>query len=58
MTPPRLTAAFALLFAGALAVAGCGSSSSGGGSGSGAKEGGTAAVLMGTAPDFLDPQEG
>jgi peptide/nickel transport system substrate-binding protein len=34
-------------------LAACGSSSSTSG-----KEGGTASVLMGTAPDFLDPQEG
>src|SRR4051812_3293989 len=51
----------------AAAVAACGSSSDSTGratpaktaSGSAAtKDGGTATVLMGTAPDFLDPQEG
>ena len=36
----------------ALGIAACGSS------GTSTKEGGTATVLMGTAPDFLDPQEG
>jgi CO/xanthine dehydrogenase Mo-binding subunit len=36
----------------ALGLAACGSS------GTAVKEGGTATVLMGTAPDFLDPQEG
>ena len=36
-----------------LAACGGGSSSSGGG-----QEGGTATVLMGTAPDYLDPQLG
>jgi len=46
-----------LLLGGITALAGlilvaCGSSSSGGGS-----NGGTATVLMGTAPDYLDPQE-
>jgi peptide/nickel transport system substrate-binding protein len=56
MTRAPLTAAFALVCAGTLAVAGCGSSSNGGGSGT--TQGGTATVLMGTAPDFLDPQEG
>jgi peptide/nickel transport system substrate-binding protein len=36
----------------AVGVAACGSS------GTSVKEGGTATVLMGTAPDYLDPQEG
>jgi peptide/nickel transport system substrate-binding protein len=45
--------ALALTTAAVLAVAGCGGSDNGGGS---AKEGGKATVLMGTAPDFLDPQ--
>jgi peptide/nickel transport system substrate-binding protein len=36
----------------AVGIAACGSS------GAATKEGGTASVLMGTAPDFLDPQEG
>jgi peptide/nickel transport system substrate-binding protein len=36
----------------AVGIAACGSS------GPATKEGGTATVLMGTAPDFLDPQEG
>jgi peptide/nickel transport system substrate-binding protein len=48
-------AAFAVVSASTLAVAGCGSSSTGS---SAAAQGGTATVLMGTAPDFLDPQEG
>jgi len=38
-------------------LAACGGSSNSSSSSSG-KEGGTASVLMGTAPDFLDPQEG
>jgi peptide/nickel transport system substrate-binding protein len=42
-----------LACAAALGIVACGSSSSGA-----VKEGGTATVLMGTAPDFLDPQEG
>jgi peptide/nickel transport system substrate-binding protein len=37
----------------ALGLAACG----GGGGGGGGSEGGTATVLMGTAPDYLDPQE-
>jgi peptide/nickel transport system substrate-binding protein len=37
----------------ALVLAACG----GGGGGGGGSEGGTATVLMGTAPDYLDPQE-
>jgi peptide/nickel transport system substrate-binding protein len=37
----------------ALGLAACG----GGGGGGGGTEGGTATVLMGTAPDYLDPQE-
>jgi peptide/nickel transport system substrate-binding protein len=45
--------------AAALGVAACGSSSSEkSSSATPAKTGGTATVLMGTAPDFLDPQEG
>jgi hypothetical protein len=46
----------------ALVVAGCGggsdSSTSSSGSSSGGSEGGTATVLMGTAPDYLDTQLG
>jgi peptide/nickel transport system substrate-binding protein len=46
----------------ALVAAGCGGGSSDNsstsGSSSGGSEGGTATVLMGTAPDFLDPQLG
>src|SRR4029453_3045598 len=41
----------------ALGLTACGSSS-GGASTSSTKEGGRATVLMGTAPDYLDPQEG
>jgi peptide/nickel transport system substrate-binding protein len=46
-----------------MAVAGCGGGSSDNGSsttagGGGGSEGGTASVLMGTAPDYLDPQLG
>jgi peptide/nickel transport system substrate-binding protein len=48
--------ALALTTAAALAIAGCGGSDNGGGGS--AKEGGKATVLMGTAPDFLDPQLG
>ena len=49
--------------AAALGITACGGSSSGSGTGSGSgssssSSGGTATVLMGTAPDFLDPQEG
>jgi peptide/nickel transport system substrate-binding protein len=47
-----------LLLAGATALAGLILSACGGGSSSsGGSEGGTATVLMGTAPDYLDPQE-
>ena len=47
-----------LLLAGATALAGLILSACGGGSSSsGGTEGGTATVLMGTAPDYLDPQE-
>jgi peptide/nickel transport system substrate-binding protein len=49
----KLAGAAALCFATMLGIAACGSSSGGS-----VKEGGTATVLMGTAPDFLDPQEG
>jgi peptide/nickel transport system substrate-binding protein len=46
----------------ALVVVGCGgggdSSTSSSGSSSGGSEGGTVSVLMGTAPDYLDPQLG
>src|SRR5262245_34894800 len=51
------TPAVTLAVAAALAIAGCGSSDNGSGS-STAQEGGKATVLMGTAPDFLDPQLG
>jgi len=54
MRRPALTAV-TLATVAALAIAGCGGSSGGGAS---AKEGGGATVLMGTAPDFLDPQLG
>jgi len=54
MRRPALTAVTLATLA-ALALAGCGGSSGGGAS---AKEGGSATVLMGTAPDFLDPQLG
>jgi peptide/nickel transport system substrate-binding protein len=57
----RLGGAAALVCATGVVIAGCGGSSSTSTSGSAAKsgpEGGTATVLMGTAPDFLDPQEG
>jgi peptide/nickel transport system substrate-binding protein len=47
-----LTGVAAISCVAALGVAACGSSSTA------TKEGGTATVLMGTAPDFLDPQEG
>jgi peptide/nickel transport system substrate-binding protein len=48
----RIAGATALSCAAVVGVAACGSSSTA------VKEGGTATVLMGTAPDFLDPQEG
>ena len=57
----RLGGAAALVCATGVAIAGCGSSASNSTSQSAAKsgpQGGTATVLMGTAPDFLDPQEG
>ena len=47
-----LTGVAALSCVAALGVAACGST------GTATKEGGTVSVLMGTAPDFLDPQEG
>jgi peptide/nickel transport system substrate-binding protein len=52
MTRALLLATFAVL---CTAVAACGSSSDEGSAGT---EGGSATVLMGTAPDYLDPQEG
>jgi peptide/nickel transport system substrate-binding protein len=54
-------AAAVLAGAAAVGVSACGgssSSSSGSGTATAARQGGTAKVLMGTAPDFLDPQEG
>jgi peptide/nickel transport system substrate-binding protein len=48
----RLVGVMALSCATALGVAACG------GSGTAVTECGTAKVLMGTAPDFLDPQLG
>jgi peptide/nickel transport system substrate-binding protein len=53
----RTPAALALVLTtvAALAVGACGGSDNGGESG---KEGGKATVLMGTAPDYLDPQLG
>ncbi|HEY1274022.1 MAG TPA: ABC transporter substrate-binding protein [Thermoleophilaceae bacterium] len=51
----RIAGAAALSCAAVGGVAACGSSSSGS---TAVKEGGTATVLMGTAPDYLDPQEG
>jgi peptide/nickel transport system substrate-binding protein len=50
----RLLGVTAVSCAAALGVAACG----GGGSSGTVAEGGTAKVLMGTAPDFLDPQLG
>ncbi len=44
-------AAITLAGAAALGLAACGG-------GNRAEEGGSATVLMGTAPDFLDPEEG
>jgi peptide/nickel transport system substrate-binding protein len=59
----RLAAVLAAACVTAGGIAACGSSDSskpsgGGGGGGGGKEGGTATVLMGTAPDFLDPGQG
>ena len=48
----------AVVAAFALVVAGCGGGGSSSTSSSGSSEGGTATVLMGTAPDYLDPQLG
>jgi peptide/nickel transport system substrate-binding protein len=49
---PTMAGMAALSCLAAVGIAACGSS------GAAVKEGGTATVLMGTAPDFLDPQEG
>ena len=49
-------AAVTLACGAAVAIAGCGGS--GESSATSTTQGGTATVLMGTAPDFLDPQEG
>jgi ABC-type transport system substrate-binding protein len=60
-TATRLSGAAALACAATLGVAACGSSSSGSSTTStsaSTQEGGTATVLMGTATDYLDPQEG
>src|SRR3954470_4942270 len=69
MRPVRLVAAMAVTVAAAVGVAACGSSdddnSSSSGSATstpaassgGAKNGGKITLLMGTAPDYLDPQE-
>jgi peptide/nickel transport system substrate-binding protein len=55
----KVSGAAALACAATLGVAACGSSSSGSSTTStSTNEGGTATVLMGTAPDYLDPQEG
>jgi peptide/nickel transport system substrate-binding protein len=59
--PTRLAGSAALAGAAAVTLAACGggsSSSSTSASTSAGKQGGTATVLMGTAPDYLDPQEG
>jgi len=50
----RLLLVAAVAALGGLVLAACGSSSSSSGGGT---NGGTATVLMGTAPDYLDPQE-
>jgi peptide/nickel transport system substrate-binding protein len=57
MRRATFTGALILVCGTAVAVAGCGSSS-GENSAATAKSGGTATVLMGTAPDYLDPQLG
>jgi peptide/nickel transport system substrate-binding protein len=49
---PTMAGVAAVSCLAAVGIAACGSS------GAAVKEGGTATVLMGTAPDFLDPQEG
>jgi peptide/nickel transport system substrate-binding protein len=51
----RFTSAWALALALVVVAAGCGG---GNGGSSGGTHGGTVTVLMGTAPDFLDPQLG
>jgi peptide/nickel transport system substrate-binding protein len=53
----RAVIAAVAVSAAALGLTACGSSN-GGGAAKSTKEGGKATVLMGTAPDFLDPQEG
>jgi ABC-type oligopeptide transport system substrate-binding subunit len=53
MRMPAITA-ITLAATAALARAGCGGS----GEGASTQEGGKATVLMGTVPDFLDPQLG
>ena len=53
MKKPAVTAV-TLATAAAIAIAGCGGSGDDGAT----QEGGRATVLMGTAPDFLDPQMG
>jgi peptide/nickel transport system substrate-binding protein len=52
MNPLKLVVSAVLTCLAALAIVACGGSSGN------ASEGGTATVLMGTAPDFLDPQLG
>ena len=56
----RLGGAAAFACATALGIAACGSSgsTSTGAGNTTAQQGGTVTALMGTAPDFLDPQEG
>jgi peptide/nickel transport system substrate-binding protein len=61
MATRRFTGLAAVLACTALTSAGCGGSGgngSNGGGGGGGREGGSITVLMGTAPDYLDPGEG
>jgi peptide/nickel transport system substrate-binding protein len=56
VTRATITAVVVLAGAAAVGISACGSSS--GDETRASREGGSATVLMGTAPDFLDPQEG
>jgi len=53
----KLSKVLVLGVSAALATVGLAACGGGGSSGGGGQEGGTATVVMGTAPDYLDPQE-